>query len=1301
MTNHSLLLMPFLRHLLKLNPLFLHLFQIYAMSSFKAIQGRNKRGHMTKQKRSDQARTRDFDQSRKSAAKRMVNFNSVPVGTFIPGRGHKLDVDDDEGGDHYTDEEILSEELRSDSEDEYADANEQWLDHLRRESAVPEKFDSPARMQAFIHKQKDIIQSLIRRNREIDSANRALTKHPDQFVTVSILRHILLPPQFYSDKWGSTMRPLCTAMKIQRIENFVSYLDYSAAHFSIHAPLSSGRWCYGCMRNFSKFQTQRSGSFPVRREPYENLMADIIQATEFLLSPSVKATCVVPNYSFCPSSAYYASFLNYPWHDAAVSSVQQLRHGHSWISQTGMVDRSPAMDQLIVGNIAGNFPVESLRVRDTYMSVSWADMVATEDADSSAAPMWIKTETQRVAGEKALVPYDPRPKIFERKKNRARSQKKQQRLRENPPPPPPIVAPQTSGLRGGMLEDDQPEIPALSWKCGLVIPPDYRHEHYVPEWCTRVPYPEHGLELRCSAHDASVALFIDQKVTFQDMCAHSVCWGWTIEYCKYVYTPGWGHDAQNYLKSALITPEQGMKIFSVWDHFFPATGMGTKPGMKEGVEENPGPLFIQDWLALGSWALERTAPRVSQMLSHAETTIRCFRATHDFGARLDQLRDSPIASLFSTMLELRWIERQPRAAAMSYSLGLVSNVAIPLLRQVTAVPRNWDPFPRRLTEVLAQSYDLHGAVGRVISYVRTDWGLLERIRAWLPRVPPLPPFPQLPQLPSIFSFSIPVFNRPNFMIIRLPSIDIGGYSAYLQSVWSRLMHSVTGNSASSSRPTTRQKQAKNLKRKLKKNGKEKPEPEPEPEHPRQFRKARNFKICRTWTTEGFCARCQDGWNPRIANETLRCFLSKQGIAEPCDPNDPLFITKTCAMLATDDNFVALSHCFLRSCRGPPVPDDFIPAPLRLLDPFEHGHHLEFDHAPEAVVTNAPFKEQIGARVDAANLEITPTTFSYHGYGIIQGCTTNLNLNPPPKFSFNNPSFDRITLGPDNWLRFATDNRAHPTVVRFLREHPEHLAYWGGAKFELSDLKFWEPGWWGRVLPKVKYLIEWKAPDPVTLDCPRFLDGDVTDWEPDSYTRFSNTPPWIAVEKELTLLKWWKIHLSLGSVATIEPTQSPHVMRVDRDTEPLALRHELPKSKQLEPHASNIGAATVRHVRYFEEGFMVDEAFYSPEACHELGPMDYGRSEEMWAAAWAALDRKTVHLSYPSCWRPHVCRSKRFFRILNESTSVVVPEPKDKKGKIGRLAWLGVAVFCLVALVRALRPKAAPTIAECVEPNPGP
>lgn len=239
------------------------------------------------------------------------------------------------------------------------------------------------------------------------------------------------------------------------------------------------------------------------------------------------------------------------------------------------------------------------------------------------------------------------------------------------------------------------------------------------------------------------------------------------------------------------------------------------------------------------------------------------------------------------------------------------------------------------------------------------------------------------------------------------------------------------------------------------------------------------------------------------------------------------------------------------------------------------------------------------------------------------------------------------------------------------------------------------------MPKVKYLIEWEAPDPVTLDCPRFLDGDVTDWEPDSYTRFSNTPPWIAVEKELTLLRWWKIHLSLGSVATVEPTQSPHVTRVDRDTEPLALRHELPKSKQLEPHASNIGAATVRHVRYFEEGFMVDEAFYSPEACHELGPMDYGRSEEMWAAAWAALDRKTVHLSYPSCWRPHVCRSKRFFRILNESTSVVVPEPKDKKGKVGRLAWLGVAVFCLVALVRALRPKAAPTIAECVEPNPGP
>jgi hypothetical protein len=1315
------------------------------MSSFTKIQGK---GHVSKTKKSVKARRMDHNHSAASASKRMVSIKSLPPGTFVPGRGNIIDVYDDEADDYVSGDDGSLSPPPGDysSDDELRDANEQLLDHLRIPDTVPQKFDSPAKMQAFIAHQKDVIRSLVARNREIDAANRKLVGRPGQSLTVAALHHILFPPQFYTDNWGHGARPMCTAMKVNDVGGLVCYLDYVSAQLSIHAPIAVGRWCYGCMVVVNKFQTQRQGSFPIPRRPYENLMADMVQAARFVLAPTVRATCAVPNYPFCPSSAYYVQFNNYPWSQRDNNIIKQLRRGHSWMSQTGITGRDPAMDALIVGNIRDNFPLESQRARDQYSQASWADMAATEDAEPAAAPIWVKTTTVRMEGEKALIPYQPPNKSASRHKAYRKNVR-----RQNEPPAPPAPSP-SGGLKGGMMDGDgQPELPTLRWQCGRAAPPDYRSENYLPTWSVQHPGFRHGLQISCARCDKRLAGVHDGKLhTTGLMCAHSECWGWLVECCVFTHSPEWGFDATEYLRSAMISPTQGAQLFSAWSDRFPVCkGMSTKPGMKEGVEEHPGPLFIQDWLSLGSYVTRTVAPSVSKVLGAAETLLRSWRAVDDYRGRVDHFISNPAAGLVSCLLEVDWIYRNPTIAAASYAAGIFNNIALPLVREIATN----DPSPVNQMSLRVMNFTRDFTYWRnshtmytasdVVLLAAHTWERAQDLLAQLPAPPDISRLSSmiLPTTPSsrLHASMMRIMRpQPAQFLDHLQSITpmllirewlshwsvarayvsvcvwgeevinyVGGFSGYLQRAWARLMHALNGNIV----PDPRDKK----KRSRQQQHKSRPKIEvKDVVVERKIKKLEmNFEICRTILETGFCEVCSNKWassfNPQLAIQHMRAAIAFYGYSDPFAPVGN-YIARACLYLSQEESIAPVVQALGVTLRAAALPSDYESPPLREENdgPFVFGNHRLFNHTlhEDAPSAPKPAKERLADLITNQQLEIQPPSLLTPS-GIVPGCRLELGLTPAPKFVLDNDDVDYVVIDPTNWKQWAAEPRAHPAIRAALAEHWDELLDYDGRGLlghflthnvpTLLIASWFDPDaaydLWARALKGPRFVVE----------CRRFVDSDVTLVHPNDYLRRVTQPVAVENPDHLTTPVRRAFELLFGKARTFTMPEQPPVRVIAQPATPIARRHRLPRRNQTEPHPSNIFDASVHHLAMYCGGRLVESVFHVPEVTYQLSPNDYNRVPETYETAWSRLDNQFGVFSYPPEWRPLICRSHRFYHILAAAQRHEFVTPPIEQITVESIAFVIVCVLITVRLVLHYRRsrRGRPTIAAGIEPNPGP
>lgn len=1208
-----------------------------------------------------------------------------------------------------------------------SDGQEQW-DEVRDEAESVLSIPTPSsnsRSQALIEKQKSVIRVLISRNREIDAANRHLSSRPGQTVVVGTLAHVFLPPQFYLDRWGTEMRPLCTAMKIVSEGQFVAYLDYYASHFDIHQPLRSTHWCFGCMMVFDRHQTERIGSFPRPRVSYENLMSDLVQAAQLVLAPTVKAMLVVPNFNFSPSSAYYAQFDNYWWSTLNFPCVQQLKDGHSWMSQTGIIGRSQAMDKLIVPQITDDFPLETQLYRSTQIPTSWAHLALIEDSQPSPSPVYVKTRVVKIEGEKALVPFVPNSIHSTKRRNRRKVARRaaQRNLDALEPQPTPSSSSPTPGLKGGMIDGDD-EVPIAHHA------PDYRAKLRLPEWCSAVPPVGKGYDLLCLRCGNTLQFYMhDLIVDNTTSQEHMDCWGWQLEQGnvkKYSDFWGWDWDPDESGLEVLITPAQGRGLMALWASRVPTwsyktdtSPAGTKPGMREGIEENPGPfnLLVVDLLAIGAMVATAVAGEAAgKILQVAEDTLRCFSYLDPSeNNHWKQFANDPVATATTLALELKWIHDNPVTASTAILSGFIvrngptiaATIAHTAARTIdflseSTIPTLPNDYIETVVNVSTAPYKWLGKVMRPRVSLSVPVRLKRAISsAWNDAKSFLPSFncSLVFRRSLIHTFELGVLPTSYYITYCYRWFvwqyhATGGHAAYMQRMWAKLMHSITGNGSNRSR--NRGSRGKNF-----------TVTEKQIDAVVQ-RKLVEFRICREIISTGECDKChaeQNGrFNPQLAIQTMRCCLSFHGFADPIEPSGN-YIGVACLYLAQDPTFAELAQRLQHTLRAPALPPDTLLPPLRMLtEPITLANHTVFTHpnaVPAVVVPDDP-KATLANRVATRTLELEPESH-LSAYGIVPGHREELNLVPAPKLEFTNPSYDIVIVNTENWAFWASNPDAHPAIKTCVRDHM--------AEFHIHESKdvvsrFASADWssvWGRVKAD-----PWSALDVAKnvyigpsfpVQCSRFLVSNVTNVHPTEFLSVKGSP---VLHDRTPVVAEWRMFLRKITGQRnqfVTPVLHAHGALPDA-ADPLERRHRLPLRSRLEPHPSNIHSASVHCVEYYVDGLRQDSAFYIPEAVYNLSPTDYDREPASHAQAWARLDGQHSVYSVHSLWRPHIAASSNFYSILKASREVTIPIPTRRKDKLLERSCiaLSLAIFALCLRRTFVR---RPGLSSGLEINPGP
>lgn len=415
-------------------------------------------------------------------------------------------------------------------------------------------------------------------------------------------------------------------------------------------------------------------------------------------------------------------------------------------------------------------------------------------------------------------------------------------------------------------------------------------------------------------------------------------------------------------------------------------------------------------------------------------------------------------------------------------------------------------------------------------------------------------------------------------------------------------------------------------------------------------------VCRQFVDFGRCDQC-DELPIRVQLETIKHILAKCGRQLPCPEGQRDFVDRCCAGLAADEQFRELGQRLGEYFRCVFIPD----VRLEVCEP--HLLHPEKTHNVAAPVP-VSLKDQIDARINRGLLDSTPETIVYNGYGVVQGCVTNLNVSAP-RYVIPFRDYDVVTFRCLDDILPHLFKKTHPMIEEWIRGFWD----WIEPRLKARSLLHGPSEWWRRFVPSWCSYSDSASFNPVTFRVPRTMEVDVTRSDPRDVVASYMTP--ILRPRALDTNVWHVAAGILGGISVGFPIVYPVSLfcyikgcqeqgdpfdfmgeteiglLAPRDISPLALRRDMPESNRLNQHSSNLVASSVTELQVFYQGLSQFQGFFCPELVFAHARANVLNSDvSLHRSMWSNLHAKNSTYSYPPEWHSYLLNSVPVMQYLN-------------------------------------------------------
>lgn len=432
---------------------------------------------------------------------------------------------------------------------------------------------------------------------------------------------------------------------------------------------------------------------------------------------------------------------------------------------------------------------------------------------------------------------------------------------------------------------------------------------------------------------------------------------------------------------------------------------------------------------------------------------------------------------------------------------------------------------------------------------------------------------------------------------------------------------------------------------------------------KEFNKEISVVVCRKLATVGHCDLCTlDDLPIRHRIETVKQTLAICGLRTEVAETDRNFMAMAVSGICNNEVWRELGENLLRYFGLPMI------AEARCLDCPPGMIHPELVHAVNARPVRT-VEDEIKSRQNQAILDTTPETIVYPGFGVITGCSRDLQVQAPA-YSCPIQDYDIVVFNTFYDILPYLNTPCSPVIEDYIENN------WDWINERLVALGLVPADWTARFWATIKSSRPgfFALPETIVLRVPKANEINVTELSVDAMVdspilevNFNNRPNfWGPLVLTTTLLSAWKpifVLATMGCCAlaatfssptyVVSPNNDPVVLH--RETSPLSLRMDLPQSNRLEVHPSNLVAASIIKLSRYENGFLAGKCVYCPELLFAHVRANVLLSDVgMHRTYWSNLIAKNSIFSYPSRWHPYVLESINTFNLLTERSVPVRP-----------------------------------------------